>query len=129
MRVDNIKKWLVEESTPQEIHEISVIAKGLCDCLEEITTISPVVQEGRLRKVVRRKPLYEPTVKQVIFNEPATIVYWKDGTKTVVRCQKGDAFNKETGIALCYLKKMMGNDGSYYERIKTAIGANGKERC
>lgn len=27
-------------------------------------------------------------IKNVIFNDPATIVFWKDGTKTVVKCQK-----------------------------------------
>ena len=49
-------------------------------------------------------------IDRVIFNKPATIVLWKDGTKTVVKCQKGDHYNKETGLALCCLKKVC--DGS-----------------
>ena len=49
------------------------------------------------------------TVKEVIFNKPATIIRWCDGTKTIVKCQKGDKFNKETGVALCFLKKLCGN--------------------
>ena len=26
-----------------------------------------------------------PEIENVIFNDPATIVFWKDGTKTIVR--------------------------------------------
>lgn len=49
---------------------------------------------------------------KVIFNNPATIVLWSDGTKTVVKRQKGDRYNKETGFALCYLKKFCGGNTS-----------------
>ena len=30
------------------------------------------------------------TIKNVIFNPPATIVFWKDGTKTIVKCGEHD---------------------------------------
>ena len=49
---------------------------------------------------------------KVIFNNPATIVIWSDGTKTVVKRQKGDRYNKETGLALCYVKKFCGDNTS-----------------
>ena len=54
-------------------------------------------------------------IKDVIFNDPATIVLWKDGTKTVVKCQKdkGDTYNPELGLAMCIIKKMCGNKGNY----------------
>lgn len=48
-------------------------------------------------------------IKNVIFNDPATIVIWSDGSKTVCKCAKGDDFNKETGLALCICKALMGN--------------------
>ena len=48
-----------------------------------------------------------PDVKKVIFNNPATIVFWSDGTKTVVKCQEGDTFDQEKGLALCFMKKYM----------------------
>lgn len=57
----------------------------------------------------------EEQIKDVIFNDPATIVFWKDGTKTVVKCQKnkGDTYNPELGLAMCIIKKMCGNRGNY----------------
>ena len=52
-------------------------------------------------------------IKDVIYNNPATIVFWKDGTKTVVKCQKGDTYNPELGLAMCIIKKMCNNKGNY----------------
>lgn len=43
--------------------------------------------------------------KKVIFNPPATIVIWEDGEKTVVKCMKGDDYDAEKGLALCFMKK------------------------
>lgn len=47
--------------------------------------------------------------KQVIFNPPATVVLWADGTKTVVKCDPEDEYDQMTGVALCYMKKALGN--------------------
>ena len=58
-----------------------------------------------------------PEVKKVIFNDPATIVYWKDGTKTVVKCQKGDYFDTEKGFAMAFLKKCWGNKGNFNDKL------------
>lgn len=44
---------------------------------------------------------------RVIFNDPATIVFWNDGTKTVVKCQD-EPFDSEKGLAMAITKKTMG---------------------
>ena len=64
--------------------------------------------KGFIKGASARKP-----IKKVIFNNPATIVYWNDGTKTVVKCQKGDTFSKELGLAMAISKKFLGNKGNY----------------
>lgn len=53
-------------------------------------------------------------IKNVIFNDPATIVFWNDGTKTVVKTQDGEKYDPEKGLAMVISKKMLGNKGSYY---------------
>ncbi len=45
----------------------------------------------------------------VIFNDPATIVFWTDGTKTVVKCSADDEFDKYKGFVMAYLKKSLGS--------------------
>lgn len=60
-------------------------------------------------------------IKDVIFNNPATIVLWEDGTKTVVKCQEGDTYSKELGLAMCISKKYLGNKGNFNEVFKKWI--------
>ena len=57
-------------------------------------------------------------IKDVIFNPPATIVLWKDGTKTVVRCGENDTYSKEHGLAMAICKKALGNKGNYNNQFK-----------
>lgn len=64
------------------------------------------------------KTNYVPEIKNVIFNDPATIVFWEDGTKTVVKCQDGDEFDPEKGLAMAIAKKAYGNKGSYCNKLK-----------
>ena len=61
-------------------------------------------------------------VKRVIFNDPATIIFWDDNTKTVVKCQEGDTFDKEKGFVMAYLKKMLGNDNTFNKEINKWVG-------
>lgn len=58
-----------------------------------------------------------PSVEKVIFNNPATIVIWKDGTKTVVKCQNDEQFDPEKGLALCFMKKALGNKSNFNNAI------------
>lgn len=51
-----------------------------------------------------------PRIKDVIFNDPATIVFWEDGTKTVVKVMEGDEFDPHTGLAQAISKKALGDD-------------------
>ena len=55
-----------------------------------------------------------PRIKDVIFNYPATIVFWTDGTKTVVKCQGDDVYDPEKGLAMAISKKALGNKRDYY---------------
>ena len=59
-----------------------------------------------------------PEIKNVIFNDPATIVFWEDGTKTVVKCQDGDKFDPEKGLTMAIAKKAYGNKSGYCNKLK-----------
>ena len=55
---------------------------------------------------------------KVIYNDPATIAFWSDGTKTIVKAQSGDIFDPEKGLAMVIAKKACGNKGNYYNGFK-----------
>lgn len=61
--------------------------------------------------------LEQKHIENVIFNDPATIVFWNDGTKTVVKVQN-EKFDPEKGLAMAIAKKYFGNHGNYYNEFK-----------
>ena len=65
-----------------------------------------------------------PEIDHVIFNNPATIVFWKDDTKTVVKANNGEPYDPEKGLAMAMVKKVSGNKGNYYNTIRKELDKN-----
>jgi len=63
------------------------------------------------------------SIERVIYCGQATIVYWDDHTKTVVKCQDGDTHSKETGFAMALAKKVLGNSGNYNDIIREIVNS------
>lgn len=51
-----------------------------------------------------------PHADKVILHDPAVVVYWKDGTKTVAKAQN-EKYDPEKGLAMCFVKKMLDMNG------------------
>ena len=64
------------------------------------------------RKVAYNSMWKRYKIKNVIFNDPATIVFWSDGTKTVVKCGENDNYDPEKGLAMAVAKKFLGTNKS-----------------
>jgi len=47
-------------------------------------------------------------IKEVLYHNPVTVVFWSDNTKTITKCVKGDVYSRETGLSICILKKIIG---------------------
>lgn len=56
-------------------------------------------QERRLKKILPRK---------WVINGPATILFWQDGTKTIVKCNKDDEFDAQKGYLMAFFEKTTG---------------------
>ena len=65
-------------------------------------------------------------IKNVIFNPPATIVFWTDNSKTVVKAEN-ETFDPEKGLAMAIAKKTLGNKGNYYETFKKWMPKTGSK--
>ena len=57
-------------------------------------------------------------IKDVIFSDPATVVFWNDNTKTVVKTRGGEKYDKEKGLAIAIVKMITGNTSNYYNIFK-----------
>ena len=50
-----------------------------------------------------------PAITKIISNDPCTIVFFADGTKTIVRVSDDETFDADKGIYIALLKKVMGS--------------------
>lgn len=57
-------------------------------------------------------------IEKVIFNPKATIVFWSDHTKTIVKLDKDDKRDDEKGLAMAISKKFLGNKSNYYNEFR-----------
>ena len=70
---------------------------------------------NNLYKTPRQKAMSR--IRNVIFNDPATIVFWSDGTKTVVKAEN-ESFDPEKGLAMAISKYFFDNKNYYYDVFK-----------
>lgn len=68
-----------------------------------------------------KKEDYIPNPKKIIYHDPATIVFWEDGTKTVVKCSPSETYNKYVGFCACLAKKIYGNNSRVNRIVKSGI--------
>ena len=80
------------------------------------TMTSLKILEENMKKLNFNR-VHDVSIKNVIFNDPATIVFWNDSTKTVVKAEN-EPFDPEKGLAMAIAKKFFGNEGNYYETFK-----------
>lgn len=151
---ENLKRWLVDHSNvcklevQQECNCDPLIIMGngydevekyvplnflgdQLDCNYILDTIyADLKKKGRMQygfpPVVLRHH-NEFAIEKVIFSNPCTIIIWKDGTKTIVRCQEDENFDPEKGMAMAFAKKALGNKGRYYDTFKKWLPKNEEE--
>lgn len=57
--------------------------------------------------------------KKIIFNPPATICYFPDGKKIVVKCTAEDKFIEEVGVMACIVKKIFQSRSKFEKLVKS----------
>ena len=80
----------------------------------------PEIELGTMLSPYNRITPNKLTIENVIFNPPATIVFWSDKTKTVVKCDYSlEPYDPEKGLAMAFAKKLLGeNKYEYYNVFK-----------
>ena len=111
--LDRLAKIAREGSNGRRCFGVSVNPlDGNC----QVSTVEPqVVSRPNLRKAI--DDVYGmkfvnllDDIRQVIFNDPATIVIFSDGSKVCVKACDKDKFNKETGLMYALVKRLYAND-------------------
>ena len=71
-------------------------------CYDDVATVKKYAASMELRVDI------PGMIDRVIFNDPATIIYWKDGSKTVVKRSEDDIWDPEKGFCMAVIKKLYG---------------------
>jgi hypothetical protein len=113
--------WAIDES--EDTTEILLRSRGV----KSLANLYKYTNNGGIKHTVTEPDRYVPEIKKVIYNDPATIVYWADGTKTVVKVQEDDVFDAQTGLLMAIAKKALaGNRGRYCNELEK-FGAHCKK--
>lgn len=105
--------------------------RKLCDKIKNMKGDLQFMPEGEINAIrklydkiqkEKNKAIYDSMIQQVIFNPPATIVIWRDGSKTVVKCGEHDIFDPEKGLAMAISKRAFGDNRDYYEIFAKWVG-------
>lgn len=87
-----------------------------------LKSITKYGQEPQIPERLRMAPQPE----KIVYNDPATIVYWQDGFKTVVKRSENEPENKYAAFCAALAKKIYGNN-SRINRIVKGIIVNEKK--
>ena len=72
------------------------------------------------------RAISELAVKKIISNGPATIVFWNDGTKTIVKRDNYDEDDLYDAVANALAKKIFGSTSKFHKTIDKKSGTNEK---
>lgn len=98
----------------------------VCDIAKTRPNYEGVIREITTAEIITAPPRPKVSAKFVINKEKGTTVaLWKDGTRTIVKCQDGDTFDAEKAIALCFVKRAFKNRGCYNDWIREVMEENG----
>ena len=98
----------------------------VCSIVPTRPNFEGVIREITTAEIVTAPPRPKVSSKFVINKEKGTTVaLWNDGTKTIVKCQPGDSFDAEKGIAMCFMKRYFNNRGCYNDWLREVLKENG----
>lgn len=96
---------------------------SVLDSMRYMHWVDRVMEEAAKKK--EETNMTAASIKNVIFNPPATIVFWTDGSKTVVKCNAKDEFDPEKGLAMAIAKRCANNSDDFYKEIKKWVEKSG----
>lgn len=97
--------------------------ESVLDSMRYMHWVDRVMEEATKKK--EETNVTAASIKNVIFNPPATIVFWTDGSKTVVKCNAKDEFDPEKGMAMAIAKRCANNSDDFYKEIKKWVEKSG----
>lgn len=122
-----VNKWDLVDHSVASGTGVDCAPATTCKISSEASKPQYILTEEDANKLLEKcyeRKAKEMKIKRVIFDGPATVVFWTDGSKTVVKCTDNDSYSYEVGVAMATLKKIFGESYSKYRHdVDKAIDA------
>lgn len=103
---------------PSKFYDDNMLDYLLKDIIHEKAKEAEKELDYHIKQEAKKKvKAFNNRIKKVIFNDPVTVVFWTNGDKTTVRCQPGETYDKEKGLALAIIKHEIGGNQGYFNDI------------
>ncbi len=122
--VEEIIQEAINDYDNNRVFSDSMLIELLGDKIKEnLTKLKTELDKEEKREKKANIDSFIDTIKAAYFvpHQGLTKVIWKDGTQTEVRCQDGDEYNPEAGLAFCIIKYLFGNINYYNEIFKSVL--------
>ena len=120
INLEDLIKDEIKNYDNNRIFSDDILTELLADNLKDLRNkLTKELEEEIARE--KRKDInhFIAKIDKVYFGKGTTVIKWKDGTSTKVKCQDGEEFDKEKGVAMCIIKHMFGDIGYYNEIFKS----------
>ena len=118
--IEDIIKKMIDKYDSNRIFSDEILSKLLEENIKDLENKLEAEIKEEIAKDKRRDiNHFIATIDKVYFGKGTTVIKWKDGTTTKVKCQDGEEFDKEKGVAMCIIKHMFGNIGYYNEIFRS----------
>ena len=111
------------KSVPSRFYDDSMLDYLLKDIIHEKAKEAEKELDYHIKQEAKKKvKAFNNRIKRIIFNDPVTVVFWTNGDKTTVKCQPGETYDREKGLALAIIKHEIGeNQGCFNDIFKKWI--------
>jgi hypothetical protein len=118
--IEDIIKDKIKKYDENRVFSDEILSKLLEENIKDLEDKLKEEIKEKIAKDKRRDINYFiATIDKVYFGKGTTVIKWKDGTTTKVKCQDGEEFDKEKGVAMCIIKHMFGDIGYYNEIFRS----------
>lgn len=98
-----------------KIHELSCERESLKRTIDHPRDI---------QSTINLRTISEPVIKEILSNGPATIIFWNDGTKTIVKREIDDEDDLYDAVANALAKKAFGSTSKFHKIVNERYHTN-----
>lgn len=118
--IESIIKKMINKYDENRIFSDEILSELLKDNLKDFKDeLKKELEEELAREKRKAIDNFISEIDKVYFGKGTTVIKWKDGTRTKVKCQDDEVFDKEKGVAMCIIKHLFGDIGYYNEIFKS----------